>query len=146
VLRRGDQPHEGAPRQPEPGLARLDALLSATRSAGLDVRLAVSGAPRTLPPLADLAAYRIVQEALTNALRHAAARRATVSLAWEPGELRIEVVDDGRGAAGAAAGGGHGIAGMRERALAAGGRLEAGPLDGGGFRVAGRLPLVGMGT
>jgi signal transduction histidine kinase len=152
VLRRDDEPRD-APRQPEPGLARLDALVAATRSAGLDVRLEVAGAPRPLPAATDLVAYRIVQEALTNVLRHTAARRVTVSLAYEPGELRVEVTDDGRGTAAAAVAGegspggdGHGIAGMRERALAVGGRLEAGPAPGGGFRVAGCLPLADAGV
>jgi len=144
LLRRGDE--ADAPRRPEPGLSQLDALVAATRGAGLDVRVEVSGAPRSLPALADLTAYRIVQESLTNVLRHAAARQATVTLAWEPEQLGIEVVDDGRGGPGAGEGGGHGIEGMRERALAVGGRLDAGPVAGGGFRVSGRLPFQEAGT
>lgn len=122
------------------GLGELDGLLDRMRRAGLAVELAVSGDRRPLPPDADLTAYRILQESLTNVLRHAGARSATVSLAYGAGALAVEVVDDGTGG-GPGGSGGRGIAGMRERAVAAGGQLEAGPRPGGGFRVAARLPV-----
>lgn len=127
------------------GLARLDALAATTTVAGLPTRVAVSGRARSLPPALDRAAYRIVEEALTNSLRHAGAATASVSLAHEPDRLLLDIVDDGRGYAPngdhPAPGRGHGIAGMRERALALGGELEAGPDPRGGFRVHATLPL-----
>ena len=134
---------DGAPPAPQPGLDRLDELVAPLRAAGLEVEVrredAQRGAP--LPAGVDLSAYRIVQEALTNTLRHAGAARAEVTVRALDGMLELEVVDDGRGAPGPSAGAGRGIAGMRERAAMLGGTLEAGPLPGGGFRVHARLPL-----
>jgi signal transduction histidine kinase len=126
-------------------LDRLDALAATLTSAGLPTRVAISGRPRPLPEAVDLAAYRIVQEALTNALRHAGPTSASVSVRYHRDRLTLTVVDDGLGAARTGAepspGAGHGIAGMRERALAVGGELEAGPARGGGFRVSASLPF-----
>ena len=137
---------EGEPRDPAPGLARVGALVAGAEAAGLVVRTVTEGEPRPLAAGLDLAAYRIVQEALTNVARHAGARTATVRLAYGETDLVVEVVDDGRGlGAGATTrpdGTGSGIAGMRERVAALGGELEAGPRPGGGFRVRARLPLA----
>jgi signal transduction histidine kinase len=134
---------EAAALAPAPGLAQLEGLVETANRSGLPTTVTVRGPARPLPPAIDLAAYRILQESLTNAVRHAGAAAATVTLAYEGPQLVLEVCDDGRGAAagGNGAGGGHGIAGMRERAAAAGGALEAGPRPGGGFRVRARLPL-----
>ena len=142
----------GRPAQPPPGLSRLDALVAGVRGAGLPVTVTVTGAPRELPAVTSLSAFRIVQEALTNTLRHAGPATAAVAVDYGTGMLRIEVTDTGRGSAaldgGAGAGGGspdgvpgHGLRGMRERAAVAGGAVEAGPLPQGGFRVAAQLPL-----
>jgi len=133
------------PTQPTPGLARLDALAEGVRAAGLPVTVTVTGQPRDLPALTDLSAFRIVQEALTNALRHAGPATAAVTVDYGADELRVEITDTGRGltsAAAEAAAAGHGLRGMRERATAAGGTIDTGPLPGGGFRVAARFPLV----
>jgi signal transduction histidine kinase len=135
-------PADEESRAPAPGLAQLDALIATSDDAGLPVRVEVSGERRPLPPTVDLAAYRIVQESLTNVLRHAGQATAAVRLAYAPDELAIEVTDTGRGA-GAVAGTGHGIAGMRERVSALHGELEAASLADGGFRVRARLPLGG---
>jgi signal transduction histidine kinase len=146
VLRQAD---DADPTQPAPGTAQLEALIAGARRAGLETTLTVTGAPVPLPGTVDLAAYRIVQESLTNAIRHAGPATAAVSLGYHDDELRIDVTDTGRGqpadgASGAAAqNGGHGLAGMRERASAAGGSVETGPGPGGGWRVAARLPLPG---
>src|SRR5262249_11171240 len=111
-------------------------------TAGLDVRLDVLGSRRELPPAIELSAYRIVQEALTNTLRHAHAQHATVRLSFEPDDFGIEVLDDGsREASVNGTGGGHGLVGMRERVAMLGGDLEAGPAAAGGFRVTARLPI-----
>ena len=127
------------------GLARLDDLAATTTAAGLPTQIVVSGRARTLPPAVDCAAYRIAQEALTNALRHAGPASAVVTVRYEPGRLVIAVRDDGRGRTPSDSeptiGSGHGIAGMRERALALGGRLDAGPDRRGGFRVSASLPV-----
>jgi signal transduction histidine kinase len=126
------------------GLAHLDALAATTTGAGLPTRVTVSGLPRSLPPALDQAAYRIVQEALTNALRHAGPATVAVSLVYERDRLLLNIVDDGRGwpvSSVRQPGSGHGIAGMRERALALGGELEAGPQATGGFRVRATLPI-----
>ncbi len=149
AVRPDEEGGAGDPLQPLPGLDRLDELADSMRTAGLDVTIERDGA--AVPPLpagVDLSAYRIVQEALTNTLRHAAASHAAVSVRTADGILDLDVRDDGRGAGGGAGtaagggGGGRGIAGMRERAAMLGGALEAGPLpDGGGFRVHARLPL-----
>ena len=146
VLRQAD---DADPTQPVPGTAQLETLIAGARRAGLDTTLTVTGEPVPLPAAVDLAAYRIVQESLTNAIRHAGPATAAVSLGYDRGELRIDVTDTGRGPAtgqadqGAGPGGGHGLAGMRERAATVGGRLETGPGPAGGFRVAARLPLDG---
>jgi signal transduction histidine kinase len=137
ILRREEGPADLAP---EPGLARLDELLAHVRTAGLPVELAIDGEPRTLAVGVDLAAYRIVQEALTNARKHAGPARARVTLRYGREALELEIADDGRAAADGA-GGGHGLVGMRERAALYGGELEAGPRRGGGFAVRARLPV-----
>lgn len=130
---------------PRHGLARLDALTATTTGAGLRTRVVVSGRARSLPPAVDRTAYRIAQEALTNALRHAGPASATVTVSYEPDRLVLEVLDDGRGPTERPRriepGSGHGIDGMRERALALGGELEAGPDPAGGFRVRACLPV-----
>jgi signal transduction histidine kinase len=149
VLRQGG---DELPRAPVAGLDDLDGLLQRAREAGLDVRLEVEGTPAPLPPEVDLAAFRIVQEALTNVTRHAGTPRATVRIAYGAGDVTVQVDDDGQAAATArngtdgagGAGGGNGLRGMKERASALGGELEAGPRGdaaGGGFRVRARLPL-----
>jgi signal transduction histidine kinase len=130
-----------APRAPTPSLARLDPLLETAARAGLPVDVGVRGEPRPLPAAVDVAAYRIVQESLTNVVRHAHAREATVTVDYRSSFVELEVTDDGRGGNGASATPGHGIAGMRERAEAVGGRVEVGPRFSGGFRVWARLPI-----
>ena len=128
---------EQAPRAPVPGLARLDELVSRTAQAGLDVRTVVQGASRPLPSQVDAAAYRIIQESLTNVVRHAHASRATVRVGYGDTAVTVQVDDDGTG--GVPGPEGNGITGMRERATALGGGFEAGPAAGG-FRVTARLP------
>ena len=131
---------EGMPAYtPAPGLADVPRLVQEVAGAGLPVDASVDGDLGRVPPGVGLAAYRIVQEALTNALRHAGAHRATVRLDSTTGLLLIEVIDDGRGLNGSLVRG-HGLVGMRERAAVYGGSLDAGPGAGGGFRVAARLP------
>jgi signal transduction histidine kinase len=122
------------------GLARLDALVTRMSETGVPVTVEVTGERRDLPTVIDLAAYRVVQESLTNVLRHAGAATATVRLAYKTEEVTVEVTDTGRTAA-PPSGGGHGLAGMRERVDALGGEFDAGPMPGGGFRVYARLPL-----
>jgi signal transduction histidine kinase len=160
------------PTQPAPGLSRLDALISGVCAAGLPVTVTVTGRPRDLPAVTDLSAFRIIQEALTNALRHAGPATAAVTVDYAEAALRVEVTDTGRGLTDSAAeaayaaffastgspvfapgaftnalGGppaaavGHGLRGMRERAAAAGGTIEIGPRETGGFRVAATLPI-----
>ena len=129
---------------PQPGLATIDSLLENVRAAGLPVELAVSGTPKELPPGVDLAAYRVVQEALTNALKHAGTAHAWVLLAWSDEELALEIANDGLGD-GNGYGGGHGLAGMRERVSLYGGEIESGPRDGGGYVVRARLPIAEAG-
>ncbi|MFP5019348.1 sensor histidine kinase [Pseudonocardia phyllosphaerae] len=136
VLRAVD---EEAPRLPTPGLDRLEALLDETRSAGLPVEHRTEGEPRPLPTATDLAAYRIVQESLTNTRRHADADAAVVTVRYLPDELELTVDDDGAGP-GVAPPEGTGLAGMRERARSVGGRLDAGPGPAHGFRVQALLP------
>jgi signal transduction histidine kinase len=141
ILRQG---HEALPRTPTSGLAHLDDLVAKTEAAGLRVTKHVEGAPHPLPPKVDLAAFRIVQEALTNVTRHAGDANATISIGYGKRELTVQVDDDGRlTASDTPSGAGKGIAGMRERATALGGELEAGPRPDGGFRVRARLPLDG---
>ena len=131
----------GDGREPQPGLARLDELLNSMRASGLPVEAVVEGARRPLPPGVDLSAYRIVQEALTNALRHAGGASARVVVRYEPDALELEIADDGPGPTeDPEASGGHGLIGMRERVQLFGGELDAGPRAGGGFLVRARLP------
>jgi signal transduction histidine kinase len=135
---------EGESRQPQPGLDRLGDLTAPLGAAGLDVAVSREGMDTAAPLSAgvDLCAYRIVQEALTNTLRHAGAQRVEVTVSRGDGVLEVDVLDDGRGRdPGAPNGGGRGITGMRERATMLGGTLEAGPEPGGGFRVHAQLPL-----
>jgi signal transduction histidine kinase len=130
-------------RAPTPGLSQVDELVGMAREAGLDVKLEVASPPRELPSAVDQAAYRILQESITNAIRHAGPARVTVSLTFRPDELELRVADDGRGPrdAGHGADRGQGIVGMRERAALLGGELTAGARPGGGFQVQARLPL-----
>ncbi|MDG4825314.1 histidine kinase [Asanoa sp. WMMD1127] len=127
----------------QPGLGRLDDLVAQLAEAGVAVRVTVDGGPiPALPPSLDLSAYRIVQEALTNVLKHSGADRAEVAIAHGPDVLSVTVTDAGDGQAAAGpAGAGHGIVGMRERAAMFGGTLAAEPLPGGGFRVTAVLPV-----
>jgi signal transduction histidine kinase len=145
VLRATDvEDGEAAPLAPTPGLDRLDALVDVTRRAGLHVELRVVGAEVPLPAPVDVAAYRIVQESLTNVMRHAGDRaRAVVTVSHGDRAVDIDVVDDGLGAAAAAVDGGHGIVGMRERAATVGGTISAGANPGGGYRVRAHLPFNG---
>ena len=130
------------PAQPQPGLERLDELAEPLRAAGLQVDVRRVGRARALSAGVDLSAYRIVQEALTNTLRHARATRAEVTVRFASDMLELDVLDDGRGGGAAPQdGGGYGIAGMRERAAMLGGTLEVGPLPGRGYLVRARLPL-----
>jgi signal transduction histidine kinase len=142
VLRQGE---EQPPRAPASDLAHLNSLVAGVSATGLEVRTRVEGTPRPLPAGVDLAAFRIVQEALTNLTRHAGPASATVLVGYGSEELTAQVDDDGRGPASNGAGQGNGIRGMRERAAALGGELAAGPRPGGGFRVRARLPLDGAG-
>ncbi|MER5450791.1 sensor histidine kinase [Streptomyces sp. NPDC002764] len=128
-----------APRAPAPGLDRLPELVQQAASAGLTVD--VEGAPPRLAPGTDLAAFRIVQEALTNVVRHSGSRHARVHVGHDTGALRLRIDDDGPATGADAGGSGNGLAGMRERAAALGGTIEAGPRPDGGFRVLAVLPL-----
>jgi signal transduction histidine kinase len=148
VFRQADQPPGGDqdhPRQPAPGLDQLEVLVTEMRRGGLPVSFEVSGTGDGVPGPVELAAYRIVQESLTNVLRHAGPAAARVRVVRAPAAVEVEVTDDGRGRAAAGAGRrpaepGHGITGMRERAAAVGGSLDAGPLPAGGWRVHASLP------
>jgi signal transduction histidine kinase len=122
------------------GLAHLDRLLARTRTAGLPVTVTVTGPERPLPAEVDQAAYRIVQEALTNVSRHAGQAHTSIRLQYSPDALTVQVDDEGQGSDGQTAGPGLGLLGMRERVSALGGRLQAGPRDSGGFRVHAELP------
>jgi signal transduction histidine kinase len=122
------------------GLGQLDSLVARARAAGLPVTVTVTGAERPLPPDVDRAAYRIVQEALTNVSRHAGPAQASVCLQYAPEALAVQVDNDGTDGGTRSAGPGLGLIGMRERVSALGGRLHAGPQDGGGFRVRAELP------
>ncbi len=124
------------------GLSQLDSLVARARAAGLPVTVTVTGAERPLPPAVDQAAYRIVQEALTNVSRHAGHASASVHLHYTPGTVSIQVDDDGKGTSTGTgpSGPGLGLVGMRERVSALGGQLHAGPHDGGGFQVRAELP------
>jgi signal transduction histidine kinase len=140
VLREGGGEEYG----PQPDVAAIPALVEDVRASGLDVDLIVEGEPQPLPAGPQLAAYRIVQESLTNVLKHAGpASRAWVRLQWRADALEMSVLDDGRGASaaiGSSDGAGQGLRGMRERAQLHGGRLEAGPRSGGGYGVHAALP------
>lgn len=126
---------------PQPGLGALNALLDQLRTAGLPVELRVQGNTRALPPGLDLAAFRIIQEALTNTLKHAAADTVRVTVRYEDDALDLEVHDDGRGPSGEGQDGGRGLVGMRQRAALYGGELSTGPCPQGGYQVHARLPL-----
>ncbi len=132
---------------PQPGMGDLPGLVDQMREAGLRAQLWIEGERRLLPPGIDLAAYRLVQEALTNSLRHAGpAARAWVTVRHEPSELLVQVEDDGRGGTGEFTRGpddrpGHGLVGIRERVALYGGILRIGPRQGGGFEVRARFPL-----
>jgi signal transduction histidine kinase len=151
VLRTG-----GQDTAPQPGLADLDALLDSARSGRVSATVTRSGNPVPLPEGVDLSAYRIVQEALSNAMRHAPGSHVEVRVAYRPDGLALEVCNDagpvqavpvmagngdGAGGGGAVSAGGHGLVGMRERATMLGGSLDAGPTEDGGFRVAAVLPV-----
>ena len=128
---------------PQPGLADIEDLMLRARASGLRTDLRVVGQPALVSPALDLCAYRIVQEALTNAIKHAGPSRAEVCLRWGQNALQLEISDDGRGAGAVnGASGGHGIAGMRERAAVHGGSIDAGTGPGGGFVVRAHLPLA----
>jgi signal transduction histidine kinase len=138
VLRR---PEEAPALAPQPSLEHLGKLVEQAREAGLPVELRVEGDPLPLPAGVDLTAYRLVQEGLTNALKHARAQRAQVVVRYSDGDIEVTVSDDGQGA-GSGDGGGHGLVGMRERVAVYGGELEAGPGPEGGYRLRARLPLA----
>jgi signal transduction histidine kinase len=141
---------EAAPREPTAGLDQLPVLVESSRAAGLRVDVVVEGDARTLPPAVDTAAFRIVQESLTNVIRHAGPARATVAVRHGDGDVEIEVTDDGRGTgnhggnhngdSNGSGSGGHGLAGMRERAALLGGELSTGNRPTGGYRVKARFP------
>jgi signal transduction histidine kinase len=138
VVRRDDSTEYA----PQPGLDRLPDLVEQVRAAGLPIELEIAGSPRTLPAGIDLSAYRIVQEALTNTLKHAEASHAHVRVRYDNASVAVEVDDDGRGPNGSAPGG-HGLIGMRERVALAGGELMTGVRPDGGFAVSARFPLDG---
>lgn len=131
---------EQAELQPQPGLGALDALLSDVRATGLAVQLHVHGEPVDLPPALDLSAYRILQEGLTNALKHSGAEHAKVDVTYGDRDLLVEVTDDGRGPV-SSDGLGHGLVGIRERVKIYGGEMSAGTENGSGFTLRARLPL-----
>jgi signal transduction histidine kinase len=139
-LLRGDDAAELAP---QPGLGELPELLERARTAGVGIELTVEGEPRPLDQSVDLSAYRIVQEALTNVVKHAGPANTKVTLGYRSDALELTIADSGHGAASAASPGGHGLVGMRERAAMFGGTLTAGPRDGRGFEVRVSLPYGG---
>ena len=140
---RGDN-GEGVPLQPpEAGLADLGDLIAGVKGAGLTVELDMTGAPEQIPPAVAHAGYRIVQEGLTNVMRHSTAEHACVRIGQDDGALLVEVLDDGLAKTAVSTSGGHGLPGMRERAAALGGRCEAGRVPGGGWRVLARIPIQG---
>ncbi|WNV76105.1 histidine kinase [Geodermatophilus sp. DSM 44513] len=135
---------DGAPA-PRPSLSRLDAVLDELRTAGMPVELTVTGEPVELPQLVDVSAVRVVQEALSNVVRHAGAAATRVEVRYEPGAVTVTVTDDGRPRVPApppTGAGGHGQLHMRERVAVAGGRLEVGPVRGGGYRVRATFPVA----
>ena len=137
VLRR---PEEAPALAPQPSLEHLDKLIEHTRERGLPVELRIEGTPEPLPAGIDLTAYRLVQEGLTNAIKHARAKHAEVLVRYGDGHVELTVTDDGTGDGGGDSGG-HGLVGMRERVSVYGGELEAGPLAEGGYRLRARLPV-----
>jgi signal transduction histidine kinase len=137
------EPEQRAESHPQPSLAELHELVASYRAAGMPVRLEVTGEPMPLPSGIELSVYRIVQEALTNVLKHSDPTYVTVTLAFRDSRLELEVVDDGALVALDTATTGQGIIGMRERVTLLGGELETGRREGGGFRVAARLPVGG---
>ena len=142
VIRPGDR--EGPSFEPQPGVGRLGELVEQVRDTGLAVDVSIDGEVRDIGEATSVCVYRIVQEALTNTLKHAAATRAQVSLRYDPDELTVRVSDDGRGLTGAGGNGdagGHGLIGMRERVALFGGDVQAGPATAGGYCVSARLPL-----
>jgi signal transduction histidine kinase len=140
LRRAGPEPGpDRAPLGPAPGLAGIERLAAMTLDAGVQVDVAWHGSREPLPADIDLSAFRIIQEAVTNVVRHAGTSQCRVLIDQQDGQLSIEVTDSGRG--GSAAGTGYGITGMRERAALLGGDFSAGPRPGGGFRVAARLPV-----
>jgi signal transduction histidine kinase len=152
VLRTEDAPES---RQPQPGMAQIDGLFDQVRATGLAAGLIVTGTPAALPPGAELTVYRIVQEALTNTLKHAAGpTRVSVAIAYRPGSITVDVHDDGAGGrvrpeleTGTGTGtAGHGLAGMRERAAVYGGTVSAGPDPAGGWHIRAHLPLAATAT
>jgi signal transduction histidine kinase len=132
---------EDGGRAPQPSLRELDRLIERSRAAGLEVTLVVEGDPQPLPPGKDLAAYRVVQEALTNAIKHAGAARTSVTVRWEPSALELAIVDRGGQAMNGSYGSGHGLVGMEERMRLYDGSLRAGPVSGSGFEVVAKMPL-----
>ncbi|WP_431043204.1 sensor histidine kinase [Streptomyces sp. P1-3] len=138
----------GAPVAPMPGVERLDEMVERVRSGGVPVDLHVVGAPRPLAPGVELCVYRVVQEALTNVLKHTREARATVELHYRPTHLTVSVIDDGKGVIPARLGkdGGHGLIGMRERAKLYGGSISIGPRSEGGFAVRLTLPTSAQGA
>ena len=138
VLRR---PEEAPALAPQPSLEHLDRLVEQARDAGLPVELRVQGEAVELPPGVDLTAYRLVQEGLTNAIKHARATHAEVVVNYGDGQIEVTVSDDGKGV-GNGDGGGHGLVGMRERVSVYGGELDAGPQPGGGYRLRAKLPVA----
>jgi signal transduction histidine kinase len=139
LLRSGEEPAE---REPQPSLDDLERLVGQAREGGLVVELLVAGRARPLPAGVEVSAFRIVQEALTNVRRHAAAGRVEVRLRYGTAALEVSVEDDGAGVEEAGEAEGHGLRGMRERAAMLGGALSVGPLDGGGYRVSAILPYT----
>jgi signal transduction histidine kinase len=137
---------EGEPRgslAPAPGLADLSSLLRQVQDAGLEVWVSVDGEREAVPPGIDLSAYRIVQEALTNVIKHTATSEARVTISYRPGSLTVEVANQGPGTPPQGADGpGHGLIGMRERVAVFGGEFTAGPGADGGFRVRARFPVA----
>ena len=127
---------------PQPSMRAVDVHVGTVREAGLPVELEIDGAPRELPPGVDLSAYRVIQEALTNALRYAGPAQAWVTVRWSDDTLELEIANDGRSEPGVG-GGGHGLAGLRERVALVGGTVDSGPRPGGGFVVRAQLPIGG---
>jgi signal transduction histidine kinase len=138
VLRR---PEDAPALVPQPSLEHVARLVEQTRDAGLDCELRIEGDATPLPQGIDLTAYRLVQEGLTNALKHANATKAEVVVRYDGDGVEVVVSDDGAGD-GNGDGGGHGLVGMRERVAVCGGRLEAGPRPSGGFELRARLPVT----